>query len=171
MSHLSLILPLLLAFSADPVGRVETEGVRVETIVSSQMYLWQVTNTGDAPPIESVSIVTPLTYDLTVPDGWEYDYRDSLFHAWTDRLDRAIHPGRTLRFQGRSTSAGGPMTRTEMILGTSQSPDAITVAGVYAPGPRSRGLVLTIALTIAAIGIIQAMIVSRQRRTASSAGK
>jgi len=171
MSTMPVLTFLLALLAADPVSRIEADGLRVETSVSSQVYVWRISNLGSAPPIESIEITVPLTYDLTVPDGWQYDYRESVFRAWTDRLEYAIQPGRTLQFHGRATSAGGPIARTAMSLGTLENPRATVLHGVYAPGPRSRSLVWVIALTVAAVGLLHAALVTRQRRTSSSRGK
>lgn len=140
----------------------ETAEVRVTTRIESQMFYWTIENLGPVP-IRRIAFEMHYGYDISVPGGWRYTYREPEFIAWTDESAAALPRGARMTIQGRAGSAGGVLGRSAATVETLAG-DTFSVGDVPVPGPRSIALVVVTACTVAGVALAQGALVVRRRR-------
>jgi hypothetical protein len=147
---------------------IEQDGVRIVATVQAQVYTWHVTNI-DAAPIMRFSVQHHNTYNHGVPSGWEHIDEDSVLTAWTNDPRMAIGRGQTRSFDARSGSAGSMLGPVTLTLGFDSDSQDITVAGVWGPAPKHRGIVVLVALALVIIGLFHTAMVRRSMKRQTSA--
>ncbi len=152
------------AYAEDENSRTyEQGGVRIKTTITAHLYEWQVTNI-DAPPIMKFQVETPRCYSQRPPDGWEWSFDttgDEIFYAWTDDPQYAIRTGQTSLFTARLGSAGGILGQVDAMISFDNDQAPVVFHDIWGPVPKPVSLVITVAITIAAIALFHVLLVGK----------
>ncbi len=168
------ITPLLLiavmatdAEWVDPL--VESNEIRIETRLTSQIYVWEVTNL-DGPALTDFTLTLSGAYNHRAPEGWQWDMDGTLFHAWTEDARLGIKAGKSAEFSVRAASSG-PALRTTIATVTRDGNDAPVELTVWAPGVKRRDLAWVISATLIGLGLMHAGVqsIGDRRRAARQA--
>ena len=158
-----LFLILILGATLPNSMTFEKDDVQVVVSVNSHKYQWKITNLG-SDPITSFRVACHNAYNHKAPDGWNIDFANDRFYAWTDDLRYAIHPRDTKSFSQRFSSMGAVLGEVPLELGYENSNSLVfeKVWGI-SPEPLSKLLVTTI--TLLAICLFHTILVSLREKS------
>lgn len=140
----------------------EKEGVRLLVQVTSNTYLWEITNIS-AAPIKQFEVRHHNCYLFKTPDGWKKELDGPIFRTWTDDPAETIRPGQMKEFSFRVTSQGAIIGEVPAQI-TLDSEHIIQMNSVWGPVPSPRSSAYWVAGSIVAISLGHTWLVSRRER-------